>query len=152
MPTVAVVFEVNESFVKKQIVNYLYSKGWSRRLVPKELHDQGVDIQVWNDRYGRAYLVEVAGESKSKVAKQVAQVTFRRVLGQIITRWIPERDYRYGVGFPASIAPIALRKIPWSAAKTIKLTVSSVAENGQVNAYDWKELRKMQTPMYLNSI
>lgn len=113
---------------------------------------KGVDIKVWNERYGRAYLVEVAGESESKVAKQVAEVTFRRVLGQIITRWIPERDYRYGVGFPASIAQIALRKIQWSAAKTIKLTVFSVLKNDKVNAYGWKELRKIQTSMYVGSI
>jgi hypothetical protein len=141
------VFELNESFVRKQIIKYLYSKKWNRRSAPKELHDKGVDIQVWKNHSNRSYLVEVAGESKGKNPKQAAQKNFLRVLAEIITRWYPERDYRYGVGFPASTVEIALRRIPWGAAKMIKLTVFSVTEDGKVYTFDWKELRKMQTPM-----
>lgn len=136
---------LSEKYVRRQIIKYLERKGWARNLREKETSEWGVDIKVRHNKYPRYFLIETKGESASKSAKSVAETAFVYSLGQIITRMKAGASrYYYGIGLPESSARIAIRRIPWQAAKKLLLYVFSVDKIGKVKQYSWKELKSVQ--------
>ena len=137
---------LTEKFVRRAIINYLSRKGWGKNLREKETTEHGVDIQVRHNKYARYFFIETKGEAdprKVKSYRQQKEVSFVYALGQIITRMKTKARYYYGLGFPASIAAIAMRRIPWQIAKSLLLYVFSVDSEGKVKQFSWKELKKI---------
>lgn len=102
-----------------------------------KLHTHGVDIRARNVKYSRFYYIETKGGDHNENA-------FINSLGQIITRMKDDKttiNY-YGLGLPVKSAKIALRRLPWQVSKKLKLRVFSVAENGEVIQYTWKDLKE----------
>ena len=133
---------LSEEFVKCSIIKWLSRNGWGRNLEFGDKRVKGVDIKVLNNRYAVYFLIEAKGESKIRQGQEVA---FVYSLGQIITRMnVRKAKYKYGLGLPASAAKIALRRIPWQVAQKLNLYVFSVAVDGGVKQYSWKDLKKLQ--------
>lgn len=133
---------LNEEFVKRSIIKWLFRNNWGRNLEVGELRDRGVDIRVRHNKYARYFLIETKGEGKIRQADEVA---FVYSLGQIIMRMKAGRArYYYGLGLPEVTAKIAIRRIPWQVAKKLLLYVFSVDKNGKVKQYSWKELKERQ--------
>ena len=138
---------ITEKFVRRAIRDWLFRNGWGRNYKEKEASEQGVDIQVQNNKWAGYFLIETKGESKSKSARQVSEVAFVYGLGQIITRMkvVDARyAYNYGLGFPESSAKIAIRRIPWQVARKLCLYIFSVNHGGRVKKYSWQDLKKNQ--------
>ena len=136
---------LSEKYVRRQIIKYLERKGWARNLREKETSEWGVDIRVRHNKYPRYFLIETKGESKAKSAKSMSETAFVYSLGQIITRMkTGVSRYYYGIGLPESSARIAIRRLPWQAAKKLLLYVFSIDRVGKVKLYSWKELRATQ--------
>ena len=136
---------LKERYVRRQIIKYLERKGWARNLREKETAEFGVDIRVRHNKYARYFLIETKGESSSKSARSVSETSFVYCLGQIITRMKAGKSrYYYGVGLPESSSNIAVRRIPWQAAKKLMLFVFSVNSSGKVKQFSWKELKQIQ--------
>jgi hypothetical protein len=140
---------INEKFVRRAIRDWLFRNGWGYQYKEKETHEQGVDIQVRDNtpHHSRYFFIETKGESNSKSAKSVSEVSFVYSLGQIITRMkvVDARHaYNYGLGLPDSSAKIAVKRIPWQFAKKVCLYVFSVDRSGKVKQYSWQDLKKIQ--------
>ncbi len=133
---------LNEKFVKQAIIRWLFRNGWGRNLEVGELRDRGVDIKVRHNNYARYFLIETKGEGKIRQADEVA---FVYSLGQIITRMkVGRARYYYGLGLPEVSAKIAIRRLPWQAAKKLLLYIFSVDKNGKVRQYSWQDIKKFQ--------
>lgn len=135
---------VTEELVKMSIIKWLSSSGWGHFRFGAS-HQHGPDIYARNQRYSRPFIIETKGESESKSAKSIAENNFVYSLGQIITRMKTGASrYYYGIGLPESSARIAIRRLPWQAAKKLLLYVFSVDKAGNVEQYSWKELKAAQ--------
>lgn len=132
---------ISEREVRRAIIKYLERKGWSRNLKEKETAEHGVDIRVRHNKYPRYFLIETKGESKSKSARQVNEVSFIYSLGQIITRMDTKSEYYYGLGLPQRSASIAARRLPWQIAKKLRLHIFSVDDAGKVKLLTWKDIK-----------
>lgn len=133
---------IDEKFVKRSIIKWLFRKGWGKNLEVGELRDKGVDIRVRHNNYARYFLIETKGEGK---IRQSDEVNFIYSLGQIITRMnTEEARYYYGLGLPEISAKIAIRRLPWQIAKKLLLYIFSVDKNGKIKQYSWQELKKTQ--------
>ena len=132
----------SEEFVKNSIIKYLSQGGWGI-LEISPLKGHGVDIRA---KKGNCYfIIETKGES---ISRQGNEVRFVYGLGQLITRMkvVEARyAYNYSLGLPASVAKIALRRIPWQFARKICLSVFSVDRNGKVKKYSWQDLKRKQS-------
>lgn len=135
---------LTERFVRRAIIQYLSRNGWGRNLREKETHEHGIDIKVMHNSYARYFLIETKGESSALSARQQREVAFIYSLGQIVTRMKTDARYYYGLGLPASIASIAIRRVPWKFAKRVILYIFSVSVEGKVKKYDWKSLKRIQ--------
>lgn len=144
---------LDEDFVRRSIVTYLSGKGWDRNLREKSLTEHGVDISVRHHRYGRRWLVEAKGDSRSKITPRSRQENnFIHSLGQILTRMRVEKGrnprykytHKYGVGFPSSYESLVTRRLPWAVCHKLNLFVFLVDEYGRVSLMDWKSLKTRQ--------
>lgn len=138
---------LSEKDVRRAMREWLFRNGWGRNYKEKEAQEKGVDIQVQNNKWAGYFLIETKGESKSKSARQVSEVSFVYSLGQIITRMkvVDARyAYNYGLALPESSARIAIRRIPWQVARKLILYVFSVNRKGKVKKYSWQDLKKVQ--------
>ncbi len=126
---------VSERVVRRSIITYIARQGWGLNLRERETHEHGVDIRVRHNRDARYFLIETKGESSGQSA---ADSSFVTCLGQIVTRMNVMARYRYGLGFPESVAKIAIRRIPWQVAMRLGLSVFSVNSQGRVREYKWR--------------
>ena len=135
---------IDEDFAKEAIRNWLSQNGWNRRIHVARLRQQGVDIQVVNDKAERYLFIEVKGES-DKSSVNYNNVIF--ALGQIVLRMkvIARHAYIYGVGYPKPLADKAVKKIPYQFAKLVNLWIFSVNKRGEVKKYAWTDLRDIQS-------
>ncbi len=138
---------VSEKFIEKSILKHLDKKGWNYNIRTKDLHEKGCDIIVTDSRNkfkARRFLIECKGKSYAKSFKSIADTNFLFALGQIITRMkvIARHAYKYGLGLPEESAKIALRRIPWQAAKHLCLYVFSVDDQGNVKEFSPKDFKK----------
>lgn len=141
--------QITEEFVERAIIKYLSKNEWGTNLQFGGLREKGVDIKVRHNRYSRYFLIECKGEGKSQNTKSNnshKEVAFVYSLGQIITRMNTggRTRYYYGLGLPETSAKIALRRLPWQAAKKLLLYVFSVNDKGDVKKYSWQELKNKQ--------
>lgn len=143
---------LTEDFVQEKIVEYLHASGWSKSLKAKGLREHGVDIKVRNDKFSRYWLIEVKGDASpnAKYPRSHREVNFNLALGQIITRMKSngargyKYRYKYGVGYPASFKSIAVRRLPYDVCDKLNLYLFFVDEDGVVEMFDWKMLKKSQ--------
>lgn len=138
---------ITEKFVRRAMRDWLFRNGWGRNYKEKESSEKGVDIQVQNNKWSGYFLIEIKGESSAKSAISQRETSFVFSLGQIITRMkvVDARyAYNYGLGLPESSAKIAIRRIPWQAARKLCLYVFSVNQNGKVKKYSWQDFKKFQ--------
>ena len=138
---------LSEKDVRRATRDWLFRNGWGKNYKEKETHEKGVDIQVQNNKCSRRFFIETKGESKSKSARQVSEVSFVYSLGQIITRMkvVDARyAYNYGLALPESSAKIAIRRIPWQVARKLVLYVFAVNRKKKVKKYSWQDLKKAQ--------
>lgn len=134
---------MTETFVKHAVIKWLSRNGWGTDIRFDELHTHGVDIRVRNNKYSRYFFIEAKGEGKKNPH---SEVSFVYSLGQIITRMKDggsTRNY-YGLALPARSAQIAIRRLPWQAAKKLLLYIFSVSSDGTVSRFGWQELRSAQ--------
>lgn len=121
---------------------------WMGKFSIWRIKRSGVDIRAKNNRYGVYFLIETKGEGsdKSKSLRSQQETHFIYGLGQLITRMNVSRgQYQYGLGFPESIAKIAIRRIPYQIATKLRLNIFSVNSDGIVARYQAGDLRKHQT-------
>lgn len=143
---------LTEDFVQAQIIKYLTSNGWSSNLKSKNQKEHGVDIKVRNDNFSRYWLIECKGDAgpNAKFPKSHREVNFNLAIGQIITRMQStgtrayKYRYKYGLGYPASFRDLILRRLPFDVCDKLNLFVFLVSENGEVDLYDWRKLKKVQ--------
>lgn len=143
---------LTEPFVQEKIIKHLNSNGWSRNLRQAELRQQGIDIRVRNDNFGRDWLIEVKGDPTEKVKSPSGSRSsiFNSALGQIITRMhtTGQRGYRYGnkygIGFPISFKEMILRKLPYDVCFRLNLYVFFVDSEGIVEEFSHKEIKQNQ--------
>jgi len=143
---------LSEGFVQDKIIQYLNTNGWSKNLKSKTLKEHGVDIKVRNNKFARYWLIEVKGDASptAKYPKSHREVNFNLAIGQIVTRmWTTRKrgykyGYKYGVGYPASFKDTVLRRLPYDVCDKLNLYIFFVNENGVVELFDWKQLRKLQ--------
>jgi len=126
---------ITHKFVEKVILEHLARKGWDHNVKTKGLHEKGCDIIITdskNKNKARRFYIEVKGKSYAKSARSIADTDFLFALGQVITRMkvIARHAYKYGLGLPEISANIALRRIPWQAAKHLCLYIFSVNDEG----------------------
>lgn len=139
--------KLTEEFIQKQIEKYLHNRGWNHNLRSKALHEHGCDIVVsdGNNKYkARRFFIECKGRSYSKHARSIADTNMLYGLGQLVTRMkvIAKHAYKYGLGLPRESADIALRRIPWQAARHLCLSIFSVDNKGNVTEYSPKDFKK----------
>lgn len=128
---------LGEEFVKHAIIKWLSSNGWGH-FQYGQLHEKGADIIARHSRYNRYFVIEAKGEGENVAS---ADNAFINSLGQIITRMNTKAQYYYGIGLPHTAAKIALRRLPWQVAQKLKLHVLSVAPDGKVTDFTWKDLK-----------
>lgn len=143
---------LTEDFVQEKIIDYLKSEGWNTSLRAKNLKEHGVDIKVRNDKFSRYWLIEVKGDASptAKYPKSHREVNFNLALGQIITRMQTngarsyKYRYKYGVGYPTSFKEMVLRRISYDVCDKLNLYIFFVNENGDVELFDWKNIKVHQ--------
>ena len=106
---------LTEDHVKNAVIAKLGKLHYTPTSV-KTLREQGVDITAKHINYNRYFLVEVKGESPetARNSRSGREVRFIYSVGQIMTRIRPERDYRYGLAFPASYRTLATSRLHYS--------------------------------------
>ena len=140
---------ISEKFVEVTILKHLAKKGWDYNIKTKGLHEHGCDIVVTDSRNknkARRFYIEVKGKSFAKSARSINETVWLYALGQIITRMsvIARHAYKYGLGLPEASAKIALRRIPWQAARLLCLYIFSVDDKGKVLEYSPKDFKSYQ--------
>ncbi len=137
-------YKKSEQFVGDRMVDWLFRNGFGYNLRRVALHQKGVDIRVRSSRppHTRYFVVEVKGGSSAHYASSADDGSFVAVLGQIVTRMTTFEPNYYGIAMPETSATIALRRIPWQAAKRLGLYIFSVDRNGNVVKHGWKDIKK----------
>lgn len=135
---------IDEKFVIERIKKHLAPQ-W-QVVSEKDLHEKGCDLvlkDVKNKHEARRFLIECKGKSYAKSAKSVNETIWLFALGQLISRMsvIAKHAYKYGLGLPEASAKIALRRIPWQAARHLCLYIFSVADNGRITEYSPKDFK-----------
>jgi len=146
-----------EPFVQEAVIKYLAkrNKGWGLYLKSAELHEQGVDIKVKNNNYGRYWLIEVKGDPSAKVKSPAGSrsSSFNSAIGQIITRMHSNRSekyrecyhgYKYGIAFSTYFRDMVIKKVPFNVLRRLCLYIFFVDKNGKVEEIYWSELKKIQ--------
>lgn len=138
---------IDESLVTQAVKNFLAPK-WSV-VSEKDLHEKGCDLVLRdeeNKHKARRFLIECKGKSYAKSARAVNETQWLYGLGQIMTRMsvIAPHAYLYGLGLPEVSAKVALRRIPWQAARHLCLYIFSVDDNGIVTKYSPGDFKKFQ--------
>ena len=136
--------KIDERFVIKKIKEHL-SPQW-KVVSEKDLHEKGCDIILrdeFNKHKARRFLIECKGKSYAKSAKSVNETIWLFALGQLISRMsvVAKHAYKYGLGLPETSAKIALRRIPWQAARHLCLYIFSVDDQGKVKEYSPKDFK-----------
>ena len=151
---------LTEDFVQDAVIKYLDDKGWSKCLNSAELWEQGVDIKVRNNNYGRYWLVEVKGDPSIKVKSPAGSrsSSFNSAMGQIITRMHSNRSekyrdcyhgYKYGLAFSTYFRDMVIRKTPFNVLRRLNLYVFFVDKNGNAEEINWRKLKKLQKDILL---
>ncbi|MDP2704440.1 MAG: hypothetical protein Q8P01_04465 [bacterium] len=140
---------ITEKLVERNILKHLKQKGWDYNVKTKDLHEHGCDIIVTNSRNkhkATRFFIECKKKSYARSAKSVNETVWIFALGQIITRMsvIAKHAYKYGLGLPEVSAKIALRRIPWQAARHLCLYIFSVDDKGNVKEYSPKDFKRIQ--------
>ena len=149
---------LSETFIQNAIVEYLNQKGWSKSLNKANLWEQGVDIKVRNNKYGRYWLIEVKGDPSEKVKSPAGSrsSSFNSAIGQIITRMHNHRTskyigcehgYKYGVAFSTYFRDMIIRKLPFWVMRRLCLYVFFVEEEGnkaRVEEINWQKMKRLQ--------
>ncbi|MDO8430182.1 MAG: hypothetical protein Q7S73_02345 [bacterium] len=142
---------LSELFVQKAVRKYLKKEDFGKDLTNTELKEHGVDIKVKHKDCGWYYLVECKGDPSANVKSMGGSrsSSLNSALGQIISRMHTHRKslyggYNYGVAFPKSFEKIALNKIPFYVCNRLRLSIFIVDNNGGVEKYDHRKLRKIQ--------
>ena len=135
-----------EKFIVECIVRHIAKKGWDYNVEIKEQYEHGCDIIVTNSRNknkATRFYIECKGKSYAKSAKSIDDTNVLFALGQIVTRMkvIAKHAYKYGLGLPEESAKIAMRRIPWQAARHLCLHVFSVDDKGKVTEYTPKDFK-----------
>lgn len=139
---------MDESEVREAVARFLSAKrrGESWHMSGyKEGRRHGPDLVF--ERHGHEFIVEAKGDP-SKQSKHPAsgrEVAFTQALGEIVTRMDRLQASQYGVAFPATYREKVLRRIPWKAAKTLRLSVFLVETDGSVKQYTPRDLRGHQS-------
>lgn len=138
---------IDEPLVTQAVKNFLAPK-WSV-VCEKDLHEKGCDLVLRdeeNKNKARRFLIECKGKSYAKSARAVNETQWLYGLGQIMTRMsvIAPHAYLYGLGLPEVSAKVALRRIPWQAARHLCLYIFSVDDNGNVTKYYPSDFKKFQ--------
>jgi hypothetical protein len=130
----------SEEFVKNSIVPWLNAHDW-KVVKLAGLKDKGPDIICQKRDYGRRYIIET---KKGSEKGYIRETNFIHTLGQLPTRMRISGTtiYKYGLGFTADVAKIALRRIPWQFAKNNHLYILSVNNKGKVTEYSWRDIKK----------
>ena len=136
--------KITEPFVTKRIKEHLAPQ-W-KVVSEKDLHEKGCDLILrdeYNKHKARRFLIECKGKSYAKSAKSVNETIWLFALGQLITRMsvVAKHAYKYGLGLPEVSAKIALRRIPWQAARHLCLYIFSVDDAGNVKEYSPKDFK-----------
>lgn len=140
---------LSEKFVEAAVLKHLSKKGWNYNVKTVELHQHGCDIIVTdgkNKYKARRFFIECKGRSYSKHARSIADTNTLYALGQLVTRMkvIAKHAYKYGLALPSESAKIALRRIPWQAARHLCISVFSVDDKGKVVEYSPKDFKSHQ--------
>ena len=141
--------KITEKFIEKSILKHLKQKGWDYNVKTKGLHERGCDIVVTDSRNknkARRFYIECKGKSYAKSAKSVNETIWLFALGQLISRMsvVAKHAYKYGLGLPEVSAKIALRRIPWQAARHLCLYIFSIDDKGNVKEYSPKDFKRIQ--------
>lgn len=141
--------EITEKFVEQCILKHLAEKSWDYNVKTKDLHEHGCDIVVTDSRNknkARRFYIECKGKSEAKSAKSINETVWLYALGQVISRMkvIAKHAYKYGLGLPEVSAKIALRRIPWQAARHLCLYIFSVDDVGNVTEYSPRDFKPSQ--------
>lgn len=133
---------LSEDFVKHAVIQWLSANGWGY-FKYDALHTHGVDIRARHHGFARYFYIEAKGTGK---IRQANESYFISALGQIVTRMTATGSTRtyYGLGFPAVIATIAMRRIPWQVAKKLLLHVFAVSDDGTVVQYSPRDFKRLQ--------
>ena len=139
-----------EQFIQDAMIMYLEGKGYTKVVNASKLWEHGVDIKVRNKDYSRYWIIEVKGGSTSKNARSVDTNNFVFGLGQIVTRIqsitepkASKGSNKYGVAYPDYFKKYLERKrLHWNLCKNLNLTIFLVGEDGVVEEYDWKRIKK----------
>ena len=139
--------KITEKFVEKCILKHLAKRGWDYNIKTKNLHEHGCDIVVTDSRNkfkARRFFIECKGKSYAKSARAVNETIWLFALGQLVSRMsvIAMHAYKYGLGLPEVSAKIALRRIPWQAARHLCLYIFSINDDGKVTEYSPKDFKK----------
>jgi hypothetical protein len=130
--------QLKEDQVTARVIPYLNKNGW-RITHQKTLSEHGVDITA-KKGYGRYVYIECKGDMGSLSQREV---NFVYALGQIVTRMSRSKWQQFGLAFPRSFLP-KLKRIPWIFAKENHVFVLLVDNQGRIERYTWKELKKIQ--------
>jgi hypothetical protein len=138
---------MDEPQVRERIAKWMSRKrrGESWRLIGyKEAKRHGPDLVF--ERHGHEFVIEVKGDpgKGNHHPSSGREVSFISALGELVTRMDREQASRYGVAFPESYREKALGRIPWKAAKLLRLTVFIVGEGGRVEEYTTRTLKALQ--------
>ena len=141
--------KITEEFVQRKVEAHLNAKGWNYNLKSKNGREHGCDIIVSdgnNKNKARRFYIECKGKSYAKSARSIKDTNFLFCLGQLVTRMkvIAKHAYKYGLGLPENSAEIALRRIPWQAARHLCLSIFSVDDSGIVKEYSPKDFKRLQ--------
>ena len=139
---------MDEPAVREAVARFLSAKrrGDSWHMVGyKEGRRHGPDLVF--TRHGHEFIVEAKGDpgKLNKNPDSGREVAFTQALGEIVTRMDRLQASQYGVAFPASFREKVLRRIPWKAAKTLRLSVFLVKTDGEVKQYTPRDLRGYQS-------
>lgn len=138
---------ITEEIVKEAVKRQLAPQ-W-RVVSEKELHEKGCDLvfkDVYNKHEARRFFVECKGKSYSKSARSIKDTNVLFCLGQLVSRMsvIAKHAYLYGLALPQDSAEIALRRIPWQAARHLCLHIFSVDDDGKVTQFSPKDFKGRQ--------
>jgi len=152
--------KLTEPVITELVKNFLLQKtdgNWHEDKVREAgLHGHGADIVlVGGKRNSEYFYIECKGKSYAKSAGSINKEGWLNALGQLITRMNTKRiiekgkykgkvnrSYKYGMGLYWIGAKVALRRIPFEAAKVLNLYVFSVSDDGVVKQWSPRDFGK----------